>query len=173
MMRGMGMGISGTVRRSLLTSNGRFLAYPTPNNGIILLVLTNLLAKMTKRIQNRAIADFEQERGFLAGNINNSAFTFQPLQIMFNRSSPNLLAIIGLNELGFGLLSAQGKLQKYSPSDYKSTDPITKFAWLGRHKNIFAVAAGSSIRLGHVNEEGRVKTTNRFRVNIDKPIRDF
>jgi hypothetical protein len=52
---------------------------------------------MTKRIQCRGLADFEQERGFLAGNINNSTFTFEPLQIMFNKNSPNLLAIIGLN----------------------------------------------------------------------------
>jgi hypothetical protein len=97
MMRGMGMGIGGIVRRTLLTSNNRFLAYPTPSNGIILLVLANVLAKMAKRIQCRGLADFEQERGFLAGNINNSTFTFEPLQIMFNKNSPNLLAIIGLN----------------------------------------------------------------------------
>ena len=45
--------------------------------------------------------------------------------------------------------------------------------WLTRHRNIFAVATGNSIRLGHVNDEGRVKTTNRFRVHIDKIIRDF
>lgn len=173
MMRGIGLGVSGMARRSLLTSNNRYLAYPTPNNGVILLVLANLLAKMTKRIQNRAMADFEQERGFLAGNINNSNFSFEPLQILFNRNSPNLLAIIGLNQLGFALLSAEGKLQKYSDSDFKSTDPIIKFMWLNRHRNIFAVATGSSIRLGHVNDEGRVKTTNRFRVHIDKPIRDF
>lgn len=45
--------------------------------------------------------------------------------------------------------------------------------WLNRHRNIFAVATGSSIKLGHVNDEGRVKTTNRFRLHIDKTIRDF
>jgi hypothetical protein len=173
MMRGMGLAGVGSARRSLLTSNNRFLAYPTPNNGVILMVLANILAKMTKRIQTRALADFEQERGFLAASINNSNFSFEPLQIQFNRNSPNLLAIIGLNQLGFALLTNDGKLQKYSDSDFKSTEPITKFVWLSRHRNIFAVATGNSIRLGHVNDEGRVKTTNRFRVHIDKTIRDF
>ncbi len=166
MMRGMGLAGLGSARRSLLTSNNRFLAYPTPNNGVILMVLSNIVAKMNKRIQNRAMADFEQERGFLAASINNSNFSFEPLQIQFNRSSPNLLAIIGLNQLGFALLTNEGKLQKYSDSDFKSTEPITKFIWLSRHRNIFAVATGNSIRLGHVNDEGRVKTTNRFRVHI-------
>jgi hypothetical protein len=58
MMRGMGISGMPSVKRSLLTSNNRFLAYPTPNNGVILLVISNILAKMTKRIQNRAFADF-------------------------------------------------------------------------------------------------------------------
>lgn len=55
MLRGQGQP---AVRRSLLTSNGRFLAYPTPNNGVILLILSSLITKMTKRIQNRAVGDF-------------------------------------------------------------------------------------------------------------------
>lgn len=58
MMRGMGLAGMGSARRSLLTSNNRFLAYPTPNNGVILMVLANILAKMTKRIQTRSMADF-------------------------------------------------------------------------------------------------------------------
>jgi hypothetical protein len=58
MMRGMALAGMSLARRSLLTSNNRFLAYPTPNNGVILMVLANILAKMTKRIQTRSMADF-------------------------------------------------------------------------------------------------------------------
>lgn len=167
------MGIVNVAKKNLLTSNNKFLVYPSPNNGVILLSLANIVAKMNKRIQTRSFADFEQERGYLAGNINNSNFSFEPFQILFNRNSPNIMAIIGLTQIGFALLTNDGKLQKYSDSDFKSTEPILKFSWLSKHKNIFAAATGTNIRLGHVSDDGRVKTTNRFRVYIDKPIRDF
>ncbi len=83
------------------------------------------------------------------------------------------MAIVGLTQVGFAVINSEAKLIKYVDSDFKSTEPITKFIWLSKHKNIFAVASGNNIRLGHISEEGRVKTTNRFKVQIDKPIRDF
>lgn len=52
------MGIVNVAKKNLLTSNNKFLVYPSPNNGVILLSLANIVAKMNKRIQTRSFADF-------------------------------------------------------------------------------------------------------------------
>jgi hypothetical protein len=165
-MRGMTAGMTNGIRKNLLTSNNKFLAYPNTNNGIVLLSLPNMIVKMARRIQAKSYGEMEQERGFLIGSINNSNFSFEPTQIIFNKLNPNLLAIVGVVQLGFAVISNDGKFTKYCDTDFKSSEPISKFIWLSKHKNLFAVSTGNSIRIGHINDEGRAKTVNKFKIQI-------
>lgn len=55
MMRGMGM-VPGANRKQLLTSNGKFLAFPTPSNGVIFLSMASIAAKMAKRVGGRSFS---------------------------------------------------------------------------------------------------------------------
>ncbi len=104
-MRGMTVGMANGIRKNLLSSNNKFLAYPNTNNGIVLLSLPNMVAKMTRRIQLKTYVEMEQERAFLTGSINNSNFSFEPTQVIFNKLNPNLLAIVGVVQLGFAVIS--------------------------------------------------------------------
>lgn len=58
MMRGIG-GPPGIVnKRNLLTNNSRFLAFPSPTNGILLLSMVNIIAKFNRRLNSKNIAEF-------------------------------------------------------------------------------------------------------------------
>ena len=46
--------------------------------------------------------------------------------------------------------------------------------WIGRQRgNIFGLSYGNSVRLGSVSEDLRVRSGNRFKLVIDKLIKDF
>ena len=56
----------------------------------------------------------------------------------------------------------------------KSAEYIAKFMWIPKQRNnIFAFCYGNNIRMGGVSEDLRVRTGNRLKITIDKPIRDF
>lgn len=44
---------------------------------------------------------------------------------------------------------------------------------MGKNKNIFALSISNSIRIGNISEDLKVKSASKFRVHLDKPIRDF
>jgi len=84
-----------------------------------------------------------------------------------------MLAMIGMTQIGFGVLNNDGKLQKYMEADFKASEIITKFQWIGSQKNIFGACSGNNIRIGTILDEMRVKTMTRFKLGSDKIIRDF
>lgn len=57
-LRGLSAGLS--MRRSLLTANKKFMAFPSVSNGILLLSVTVLGLKMLRRLANKAMNDYEQ-----------------------------------------------------------------------------------------------------------------
>jgi len=59
-------------------------------------------------------------------------------------------------------------------SDIKCAEMISKFQWVARQRsNVFALSYGSSIRLGNVADDLRIRTGSRLKIQIDKTIRDF
>lgn len=85
-----------------------------------------------------------------------------------------MLAVIGVSQLGFFILSADGKVQKFIESDIKCGEPISKFEWMSKQKsNVFSLSYGNCIRMGSVTEDLRVRTSHRLKIQIDKVIRDF
>jgi len=53
------------------------------------------------------------EKNYLANAINNNSINFEPYQLLFSKSNLNLLAVVGLTQLGFIVLNNDGKLQKF------------------------------------------------------------
>jgi len=104
-MRG-GFGVSNMpVKRNLLTSNRKFLAFPSSSNGILLLSLAVIGMKLQRRQNTKAMAEYEQERTYITNAINNSNLSFEPFQLSFSKSSQNLLAVVGVSQLGFFVLA--------------------------------------------------------------------
>ena len=114
-MRGSNAG--NIVKRNLLTSNKKFLAFPSNTNGILLLSVTVMGMKLQRRQNNRAMGDYEQERTYISNAINNSNLAFEPFQLVFGKN--NLLAVIGVAQLGFFVLNNEGKVQRFMESDIK------------------------------------------------------
>jgi hypothetical protein len=115
LMRGVNAG--NIVKRNLLTSNKKFLAFPSNTNGILLLSVTVMGMKLQRRQNNRAMGDYEQERTYITNAINNSNLAFEPFQLVFGKN--NLLAVIGVAQLGFFVLNNEGKVQRFMESDIK------------------------------------------------------
>lgn len=172
LMRGINLAQSAS-KKNLLSSNKKFLVFPSASNGILIISITNMVVKFQRRQTNKNFAEFEQERTYLTNAVNNANISFEPYQLIFSRSNPNLLAVVGLLQLGFLILNNEGKIQKFMQTDFKSNEAIIKFQWMGKQRNIFAVSSGGSIRIGNINEEMKVKTASRFKIHINKPIRDF
>jgi hypothetical protein len=57
--------------------------------------------------------------------------------------------------------------------DINKSEAITKFVWLSKQKNIFGCASNNSIRIGYVNEGNNLKSIHKFKLHIDRQIRDF
>lgn len=92
-------------KRNLLSSNKKFLVFPSASNGILLLSMTNMVNKLSKRQLLRNFGEIEQERAYLTNAVNNSSINFEPYQILFSRCNPCLLAVVGSSQFGFLLLS--------------------------------------------------------------------
>lgn len=108
MMRGTGPGM---LKRNLLSANKKFLAFPSASNGILLLSLSVLGLKLQRRQSSKAMGEFEQERPYISNAINNSNLAFEPYQLLFGKNG--LLAVIGMAQLGFFVLSQEGKVQRF------------------------------------------------------------
>lgn len=52
-MRGFGGNNISISKRNVLTSNKKYLAFPSANNGILLLSMSNIIAKIIKRQVNK------------------------------------------------------------------------------------------------------------------------
>ena len=57
-MRGLNGGAM--TKRNLLTSNKKFLAFPSSSNGILLLSVTVMGMKLQRRQNTKAMSDYEQ-----------------------------------------------------------------------------------------------------------------
>ena len=57
-MRGLNGG--SMTKRNLLTSNKKFLAFPSSSNGILLLSVTVMGMKLQRRQNTKAMSDYEQ-----------------------------------------------------------------------------------------------------------------
>jgi hypothetical protein len=150
-MRGINLG-EGAAKKNLFSSNKKFLVFPSASNGILIISIPNMITKFQRRLATKNMAEFEQERGYLTNAVNNANISFEPYQLIFSKSNPNLLAVVGLMQLGFLILNNDGKIQKFMETDFKSTEPIVKFQWMGKQRNIFAVSSGGSIRVGNITE---------------------
>ena len=75
-MRGLNQ--NGVQKRNMLTSNKKFLAYPSTSNGILLFSVTVMGMKMQRRQNTRSMSDYEQEKTYITNAINNSNLSFDP-----------------------------------------------------------------------------------------------
>jgi len=98
-----GVNAANIGKRNLLTSNKKFLAFPSNTNGILLLSVTVMGMKLQRRQNNKAMNDYEQERTYITNSINNSNLAFEPFQLIFGKH--NILAVIGVAQLGFFVLN--------------------------------------------------------------------
>ena len=98
-----GLNPNSMTKRNLLTSNKKYLAFPSSSNGILLLSIQVMGMKMQRRQNSKSMSDYEQERTYITNAINNSNLAFEPFQLIFGKN--NILAVIGIAQLGFFVLN--------------------------------------------------------------------
>ena len=67
--------------------------------------------KMQRRQNTKAMNDYEQEKTYITNVINNSNLSFDPYELKFGKN--NILAVIGMSQLGFFILTNEGKVQRF------------------------------------------------------------
>lgn len=98
---------------------------------------------------------------------------FDIVEMAVSASSSNLVvAVVGVNQLCFYPINADGRFGRPIDSEFNRVDVITKFMWINEKKNLFAVAFSNYIRICGISSSSNISKTFS-KAQIGKTIRDF